>query len=607
MRGVIRVSAVMLVLVLIAGPAASQDPRRVTVAFNAFENNLTPFTLTMQGLPNTHDLVHLVYDALFWSQVAAEPEPWLAESAEPSDDLTSWTVRLRDGVTWHDGEPFTAADVAFTYRYFTDTHRVGRYAHHVYDIPPFTDAEVVDDLTVVLTFGAPAPTFPLLPGGDVPIVPAHIYEGVDEPGLMTEDLPVGTGPFRLVEIQPDRLYRFEANDDYFLGRPAVDELVLPIVRDPSAVFAGLRTGDLDSAVHGVPPELLEDFRALDDVEVMTSSRMETVMMLFNTRREPTSDPVLRKAVALAIDRQEIVDVVMLGRAEPGLDSFTHPQAVWALPDGIREHDPARAAALLDEAGYALGDDGRRTTPDGQPLEIEVLVSSFAPQHIRAIQLAAEHVGEIGVTLRIETLDPATIADRQRPTEPGASPNLDAYMRAMESHLHADPDGLIHFFGTPKPGRPGASMSGYANPDFDAIAEAAAVQPDTARRLAMIHELQEIFARDVPAIVLYYPLGDYAFRPAAYDGWVADPGHGIFNKRSFVAAALPAAATDTDVEPGDETEVATEDDEAAAVDDAVAAGEPDGGGLPLGWIVVAVVAVAGAGLLLARRRRPEQDY
>jgi peptide/nickel transport system substrate-binding protein len=610
MRRVLPALAIGLVLLLAGSPAASQEDNegerveRLTVAYNAFENNVTPFTLTMQSLPNTPDLVNLVYDTLFWSAVRDDPEPWLAESAEPSEDYTTWTVHLREGVTWHDGEPFTAEDVAFTFRYFTDVHRVGRYAHHVYDIPPFESAEVIDEHTVDLVFSEPAPTFTLLPGGDVPIMPAHIWEDEEEPGTQTETLPVGTGPFELVEIEPDQLYRFQANEDYFLGRPTVDELVLPIVRDPSAVFAGLRTGELDSAVHPVPPELMEDFEALDEIDIASSTRMETVMLLFNTRQEPVDDPVLRKAIALAIDRDDIVDTVMMGHAEPGLDSFTHPESIWALPDGIREHDIERAQEMLDEAGYELGDDGRRTTPDGDPIEIEVLVSSFAPQHIRAIQLAAEHVDELGITLAIETLDPATISDRQSPPEPGGNPPLDAYMRAMESHLHADPDGMIHFFGTPQPGRPGASMTGYANPEFDAIAEEAAVETDHEARLDKIHELQEIFARDVPAVVLYYPHGNYAYRPAAYDGWVEDPGHGHFTKRSFLPVD-DTGAEEPEVEGNDPEadDGATEDG-----DEEVAADLPDdAGGLPWVWIIVGLLVIAAVAAMLARRRGAEEEY
>ena len=119
----------------------------------------------------------LVYDTLFWSQSRLDPEPWLATGAEPTDDYRTWTVSLRDGVAWHDGEPFGADDVAFTFRYFADDGGPGRYGHHVYDHPVFESATVIDDLTVELTFAELVATFTLLPGGDLPILPRHIWEG----------------------------------------------------------------------------------------------------------------------------------------------------------------------------------------------------------------------------------------------------------------------------------------------------------------------------------------------------------------------------------------------------------------------------------------------
>lgn len=607
MRAKVSIGVIVTALLSAAlvGASAQEEPERVerlTVAYNAYENNITPFTLTMQSLPNTPDLVGLVYDNLFWSQSSDEPRPLLATGAEPNEDFTSWTVTLRDGVTWHDGEPFTAEDVAFTYRYFTEVHRVGRFAHHVYDIPPFEAAEVLDDTTVRLDFGAPAPTFPLLPGGDVPIVPRHVWEDIDDPGAETELLPVGTGPFQLVENVTDERYRFEANEDYFLGRPHVDELVLPIVQDPSSVFAGLRTGDLDAAVHPVPPELLEDFEDDEDLAVLEATRMETVILYFNARSGATGDAAFRKALALSVDRDEIVETVMLGNARAGFDSFTHPDAVWVTDDPVQEFDRDRAAELLEDAGYEEQEDGTRLTPEGEPASVEILVSSFAPQHQRAMELVAEHAAEVGIEVVVEALDPATINDRRTPDEPGESPPVDGFVRAMESHMHADPDAMIHFFGTPQPGRPGAGLSGYANPDFDALAEEAAVETDPEARLQMIHELQAMFAEDVPALALYYPDGRYAVRPASYDRWVSDVGHGTFHKLSFVPDGAELATGDLELIAASGGDTVSDDADAD-----VASGEAaavDAEGPPWAVIAALLVALALVTLLVLRRRGAE---
>ncbi len=381
--------------------------KTVRVALSGFENNLTPFTLTFGRTPNTHDLVMLVYDSLFWSQVKEDPEPWLAESATASEDRKVWTVTLREGLTWHDGKPLTAEDVKFTFDYYGKfSGASGRYAHHVYDVPPFDRAEVVDPRTVRLYYKAPAPQFKILPGGDLPILPKHVWENVTEPSKATDKLPVGSGPFKVVEIVPDQRYRLQANASYFKGKPTVDELNLRIVRDPAAAFTALRSGEVDMVTRNVPPELADQFSGNNDLKVVEGTKFESTQLLFNARKAPLNDPKLRKAIALGIDAQSLVDTVLLGKGAPRRDGFIHPDSPWALPDGKYEYDPERAQKLLDDAGYSAKDvDGVRKTPDSKRLEFSVLVSSFEPQSIRAVQLVSQQAGKLGVKLNAELLTP----------------------------------------------------------------------------------------------------------------------------------------------------------------------------------------------------------
>lgn len=560
--------------------SAQEEVERVRVALNGFENNLTPFTLTFGSAPNTHDLIMLVYDSLFWSQVSEDPEPWLAEEATPSDDGRVWTVTLREGLTWHDGEPLTAEDVKFSFDYYEEfAGASGRYAHHVFDVPPFESAEVVDERTVRLNYEEPAPTFEILPGADLPIIPKHIWENVDEPSKASEDLPVGSGPFEVVDIQSDQSYLLQANESYFKGRPTIDELELTIVKDPSAAFSALQTGEVDFVSRNVSPELVEQVST--NSEVVEGTKFESVQMLFNARKPPLSDPQLRKAISLAVDSQALVDTVLLGEGRPGLDSFLHPDSPWALPEGEHEFDPARAREMLDEAGYSEGSDGVRQTPDGEPLEFSVLVSSFEPQSIRAVQLAAQQVSELGVTLAPETLDPATLRQR-REAEEGQVPDYDAYISVLEAHAHVDPDSLYYFFHSPGEEKGfGDQITGYGNPEFDELAEEAAVSEISDRR-PLLHDMQRTLAEEVPAIVFYYPDGLFAYRPDAYNGWVSDFGHGIFTKRSF----LPEYVSETG-----------------------RASSSNAGGMGRNLLlagIVGVIAVLGIVALVVRRRRTAED-
>lgn len=515
-----------------------QAPRSktVTVALNGFENNLTPFTHTFLSFPNTHDLVNLVYDTLFWSQAQRDPEPWLAKSAESSPDAKVWTVKLREGVTWHDGRPFTAEDVKFSMEYYKAMPQFsGRYAHHVADQPPLERTEIVDANTVRFFFALPTPTFEIMPGGDLPILPKHQWEGVTEPAKFTTELPIGTGPYKLAEIVPDQLYRFEANRDYYKGRPTVDEIRMPIVRDPSAAFASLRTGQVDFVARNVPPELVDQFRGQRDLRVIEGTKYESVQMNLNARKPPLDDPLVRKAMSLALDNRALIRTVLGGHGRPGRDSFTHPDSPWALPNGGHETSVSEAEEMLNEAGFSQRDpDGTRRGPEGKRLEFSVLVSSFEPQELRSVQLMAQQFSRIGVKLNAEPLDPATLRQRRRPPGEGQAPTYDAYISTLETHAHADPDALYYFFQSPSTNKGfGAQITGYSNPEFDRLVQRAAGMEDLDERAQILHRAQRILGEEVPVLSLYYPDGIYAVRRQAYNGWIADPGHGVLHKRSFL--------------------------------------------------------------------------
>ncbi len=565
-----------LVATLVPGATAQESPgsSKVTVAFKAWENNLTPFTLTMGGLPSSHDLNNLVYDTLFWSQVKEDPEPWLAERADPSADRKSWTVKLRPGVTWHDGQPFTAEDVKFTFEKMKTTTG-GRYSHHVWEYPVFQSAEVIDPLTVKLNFTDAAPTFKILPGGDLPMVPKHIWESVPNPTTATDIKSIGTGPYKMVEFVPDQIYRLEANPSYFKGKPKVDRIDVPIVKDAAAAFAALQTGQIDSVDRTVPPELYEQLSNQPGIEVVESTRMESVHLHFNNQKAPLNDPKVRKSITLGINNQALVDTVLLGHGRPGRDGWTHPDSAWSDPEGKHEFDVARANRTLDEAGYPRGDGGIRTTPAGGRLEFNITVAANEPQHQRAAQLISQQVEAVGVKMNVEAIDPATLRQRR------GNLNYDSFITNLESHAHADPDALSFFFHSPVPNAPSAgSFGAYSNKQFDTLVEEARRQVDNDERKRLLVEAQRIFAQEAPALVLFYPDGDYAFRPSAYNGWVADTGHGILTKRSFI--------------PGYEDD----DREAAAAGGSGATSDPPWAAI---GVVVALAAI-GAGLFIAQSRK-----
>ncbi|MGH9182299.1 MAG: ABC transporter substrate-binding protein [Acidimicrobiales bacterium] len=500
-----------------AEPAAGPTrPTRLTVGVPLDVGPLNIF------VSNDSALNELVYDQLLApSPYVEEPQPWLAESIEAVDPST-WELTLRDDVVWHDGEPFTADDVRFTMEYFKVAPS-GTFTHHVSEVPTISQVEVLGEHAVRLSCGFPCPDLGRVTLAFIPILPEHVWKDVTEQTKRT-DLPVGTGPYRLVSYSATGGYRFEANEDYFGGRPQVAELVMPIIEDPSATFTALRTGEIDAAARRVAPELLEDFSRRDDIEVVKTSPLQFLELRLNYQRAPFDVPELRHALSLAVDRRELLDSVLLGQGRPATQGYPHPDSPWTKPDLSTPFDREEAISVLDGLGYDDGDgDGVREASDGRPLAFTVKVNGAEPTHVRAAQLVAEHLEAVGVGLDVVTLDAGAVADLFK------SRDFDMAVSTIGAHGVADPTQFIM-----------SHRSGYlwdapeiAYPEWDALFEEWRATTTIETRTPVLFRMQELFNRQPTSIPLVYPDEHWAFRPAAFDGWVESPSYGIVHKWSFL--------------------------------------------------------------------------
>lgn len=505
------------------------------------ENNFTPYSTTNRS-GKTQDILNLIYDTLLYSPFQEKPEPWLAESAERSDDGKVWTVKLRPGLTWHDGRPLTADDVKFTYEYFHKTEQ-GRYSHHVNDLPFVERTELVDARTVRFTCRKPCPTFDIDPLADLPILPRHVWESVTEPAKFTKDLPIGSGPYKVVEHVPDQLYRLRANDSYFKGRPTVDEIQMPIIKESASMFLALRSGQVDAVARVVPPEGISELER-SGLAIVRMPDYGSIQVNFNNQRPPFTESKFRKALTLATDTAGISRTLLADRAKPGAESFLDPDSPFAA-SGLRpQSDPRRAAELLDELGFKdTNGDATRETPEGRPLDFEILVSSVEAREVRASELVASQLSRVGVKVRVTALDPVTVNNRRQPAnkptrvpEATQTGDYDMYVTAYSGgHFHFDPDGLLYVFHCPGQTGFGAYIAGYCNRGFDRLVDQAA-ELDASARKAPLAEAQRVLFEDPPVLSLYFPDGTFAYRPQAYSDWIEEIGHGIFHKRSFLPGA-----------------------------------------------------------------------
>jgi peptide/nickel transport system substrate-binding protein len=513
------VALLCILAVVVLGPtgAGAQQPERVeklTIATEADKGNLTPYSF--RPPPGVHsEMVGLIYDTLFLHPYTEEPIPWLATEASANADATTWTVKLRDDVTWHDGEEFTAEDVAFTYDYYRDGPP-NRYTHHASDVPVVESAEALDATTVEFTCERPCPTLDLVTLADLPILPRHIWEDVEDPQTYTE-LPVGTGPYKLAEYMEDRSYRFEANEDYFLGPPAVREIEMPIVPDPQSTFLALQNGQVQTATRPAPPELQERIGGARDVETVEGKRFSSIFFRFNAERPPLDQPEFRRALDMAINRQALVDTVLLGRGRPGSPSFMHPDSRWFEPQEAA-FDPEQAGAVLDETGITDSDGDGTREYEGEPVSLSVIVPANDPLQIRTAEIVAQQLREVGIELRPESLDPGTLSQRQNA--------LDFELASFQGvpHLLGDPTQMIESL---------ASLLFYSNPEYEGLREEWFEAPTVEQQDETLREIQRLFAEDPPAFTLYYPDTTYAYNSSAYSGWIPVEGHGIFNKWSFI--------------------------------------------------------------------------
>jgi peptide/nickel transport system substrate-binding protein len=508
-----------------ADPAAEtgERVRKLTIAIPLDTGPLNIYSSD----PSFDYLVDLVYDKLLApSPYVDAPVPGLAESATQLDAVT-WSVRIRDGVTWHDGVPFTAEDVKFTYESYRDG-APSRYTHHVNAVPKIDRIVVDDPRTVRFVCNYPCPTLGSVTFADLPILPKHIWENVKAPQA-DRRLPIGTGPYRLLEHRSDRFYRFEANASYFMGRPLVDELVMPIIKDPNAAFTALRTGEVDIVARDVPPELGDEFSRLPSIKTIRTAPLSLVELHVNYERVPFDRPEFRRALSLMVDRQSIVDTVLLGEGRPATRGFNHPDSPWTKPGLSMPFDQETAIRLLDGLEFVdRNHDGIRETPAGQPLAFTVAVPSTEPVWIRVVEMVAQQARAVGITLRIQPLDPGAVLALFTTRQ------FDFYVFLNGPHGIADPDMFVmaHMSGN-------LWKHGLPYPAFDALVEEWKKTTDVESRKQVSFRMQELFNSQPTVIPLYYPTSRFAYRPAAYDRWVESRGYGIVHKWSLLPAKARA--------------------------------------------------------------------
>ena len=432
--------------------------------------------------------------------------PALAKSWDFDEETCTYTFHLEEDVRWHDGEPFTAEDVQFTIEAIMDPENGSENAPNFEDVEEIT---VIDDHTI--SFRLSAPNVAFLDYMTMAILPKHLLEGED---MQTADFfrsPIGTGPYKLASWDEGQAITLEKNADYFRGEPNIDTIVFKIVPDDNAKALQLRAGELDLAL--LTPK---DAATFADEEGFACYDMETADyrgILFNFQNEYWQENRdLIPAVCYAIDREAIIDAVLLGQ---GMAAYGPLQRnVYNYEDVEHyDYDPEKARAVLEAAGCVLGEDGFYTR-NGETVGFVLSVGAGDQVRIDMAQIVAQQLREIGMDVTVDI-----------PAQVDWSGQM-AYLIGWGSPFDAD-DHTYKVFGTDK----GANYSGYSNADVDRYLTEARESDDPAVRAEAYANFQKALAADPAFAFICYIDANYV-ADASITGIDADTvmGHhgvGIF--------------------------------------------------------------------------------
>ena len=556
-------------LTFAVGVTQDIDSLNVTVGFLVIDYEIWNLTLPMLTSKAASDFSIL---------------PNMAESWTSSEDGLTWTYKLRSDMKWSDGVPMTADDVAYT---ITRSVQDGWWNHTT--VTGNLTATATDAQTLVVTSSVPDPKLPIL---DVYIVPKHIYEKIsaeDLPNYLADDYVSG-GPFQIVERKEGEFVRLVQNPNWFGKKPAMDQLIFRTFETAEAQYNALKAGDLD-AVDDVPGKIFATIMAGDEPNITgIAGNQGSFSELAMNSSCPTGigdghvalkDPNVRRAINWAIDRQLLVDKVLNGFGKPavGISASANPAFDYQVEaDQTYSYDPAKANALLDEAGWIdTNGDGVRDK-DGVELKLRYFDRSVGGAS-DTTPFITGFLKDVGIATDVKTFDEDSLAAIQSKSE------FDLYTWGWSPY--ADPDNMLsNFTSSAVPTDPavgGYNDGNWCNAEYDALYEKQNVELDPVKRADLIQQMHKIFVNDGPYAVLYKYDNLQAFRSDRWQNFERQPaevGPIMFTQTSSAYLNLEPVSGDS------------------------------GGGGSTNTIVVILVALVAAGVVVtlvrSRRKKSADD-
>jgi peptide/nickel transport system substrate-binding protein len=558
------------------------------VGWTAEPDNLNP----MIGYETSSlELFHLNYDYLVGFRASdLQPTPELATSWSHSPDGKVWTFKLRQGVKWQDGVPFTAADVVFTFETIIKD-KVSNYVGYT----EFIDTvKAVDPQTVQFTCSKSKTNMLGMP---IPMLPEHIWSKLTA-AQISNTFPnkppmIGTGPFQVVEWKRGEYVRAVANKDYWRGAPKADEVVWSLYKNQDTMAADLKSGAIQVA-WDIPEAQFRPLNADPNLTAIGGVLNGFDHMGFNCYAGKASlgnpvlkDPAFRHALNWAIDKQKVVDIGYFGHAQPATSiiraGYYKPPIDyhWQPAQGeLYTYDPAKAEAALDAAGYKdINGDGIRDFR-GKPIVLRLFARSQSTTDQRVGKLITGWLEAIGLKIDFQVIDEGALTDKIYNFKGNTfAPDYDLFLWYWYSD--PDPNFILSVLTTSQIGA--WSDTQWSDPEYDRLYALQQTTLDPEARKQLIWKMQQIVYDQSPYITLTYPEWLESYNDGRWTGWVKTPsGDG------------PVIYTQYNI-----------DTYLSAAPKPVAAQTANGGGGSTGVIVAVVVAVAAVAivtLIVVRRRR-----
>ena len=523
-------TCILLALLLSGCGSGLQAAPYVRIGWNGEPDTLNP---GMAQLNESFSIFSLIYDTLYILNLDGSYSLSLAESVDVSEDGKVWTFDIREGVEFSDGRLLTAGDVAFSFNLYSN-------AEEFVFMPGYTTyfesvvATPANEVVITLTEAIPNMESQLYA---LYVLPRHIWENIEDPTML--DLPisqsVGSGPFKLVEYVSGQFIRLESRTGHYLYSPKIGGVEFRIYTDISSMIQDFSNKQLD-LISSLPVDAVSALEGMSGVQVVAGPPVAPSVsdIIFN-QVDPENCPVdvgglctghpalrdrnVRLAMAHAIDKQTLIDEVMLGLADPGLTLI--PKGLGSFYNssiGDYGHDVSRANRILDEAGYADSDgDGVREMPDGSR---DLTFRLEWPGDILYARDEAELLKimwrQIGIAVVMLPVDSGELTSR-------CCPAFDYDILLWEWGSDPDPSFLLSVMLSDEIPS-GYNETGYSNPQYDELFAKQATALDDEERRRFIWQMQNLVHDDVVYIIPFYQKAVQAYRSDTFRGWLINNGN-----------------------------------------------------------------------------------